>query len=60
MVLAKQAEQNLSFITLAPVFLRSDRKRPFGATDDEIKVLTVKNGEGQELKEARAQCYKTF
>jgi hypothetical protein len=31
----------------------SRRKRPFGTIDEEIKVLTVKNGEGQELKEAR-------
>ena len=31
----------------------SHRKRPFGTMEDEIKVLTVKNGEGQELKEAR-------
>ena len=26
---------------------------PFGTMEDEIKVITVKNGEGQELKEAR-------
>ena len=33
----------------------SHRKRlaPFGTMEDEIKVITVKNGEGQELKEAR-------
>jgi hypothetical protein len=33
----------------------SHRKRfsPFGTTEDDIKVITVKNGEGQELKEAR-------
>ncbi len=34
---------------------QSHRKRfsPFGTTEDDIKVITVKNGEGQELKEAR-------